>query len=53
VDFLNRAVGWFRFFAEVLVRGIPGRTKARQLEDEYIEVYHQKHGRNPRGNADK
>jgi hypothetical protein len=52
VDFLNRAVGWFRFFAEVLVRGIPGRTKARQLEDEYIEVYHQKHGRNPRGNAE-
>lgn len=48
VDFLNRAVGWFRFFAEVLVHGIPGRTKARQLEDEYIEAYHQKHGRNPR-----
>mgnify|MGYP006275707003 FL=1 len=50
--FLNRAVGWFRFFAEVLVHGIPGRTKARQLEDEYIEAYHQKHGRNPRGNAE-
>lgn len=52
VDFLNRAVGWFRFFAEVLVRGIPGRIKARQLEDEYIEAYHQKHGRNPKGNAE-
>ncbi len=53
VDFLNRAVGWFRFFAEVLVRGISGRTKARQLEDEYIEAYREKHGRYPRGNAEK
>lgn len=53
VDFLNRAVGWFRFFGEVLVRGIQGRTKARQLEDKFIEAYREKLERNPRGNAEK
>ncbi len=52
VDYLNRAVGWFRFFAQILVRGIKGRPKARQLEDEHIYAYKEKHGRNLRGNVD-
>ena len=51
-DFLNRAVGWFRYYAEVLIDKITGRAKAREIEDEYIEAYHKKHGRNPRGNID-
>lgn len=53
VDYLNRAVGWLRFFAEILIFGIRGRPKARQLEDEHIKAYKDKHGQNPRGNVDK
>ncbi len=52
VDYLNRAVGWLRFFAEILIRGIKGRPKARAMEDEYINACKEKHGRNPRGNVD-
>ena len=51
-DFLNRAVGWFRYYAEVLINKIAGRAQAREIEDEYIEAYNKKHGRNPRGNID-
>lgn len=53
VDYLNRAVGWIRYFAEVLLRGIIGKAKARQLEDDYIDVYRETHGHNPRGNVNK
>lgn len=50
VDYLNRAVGWLRFFAEILIRGIAGRKKALKIEDEHIDAYRERHGRNPRGN---
>ncbi|MBK7936111.1 MAG: hypothetical protein IPJ82_03140 [Lewinellaceae bacterium] len=50
IDYLNRAVGWMRYSAEILQRNVPGRAKARQLEDEYIAVYEEKHARTPRGN---
>lgn len=53
VDYLNRAVGWIRYFAEVLLRGIIGKAKARQLEDDYIDAYREQHGQNPRGNVHK
>ena len=53
VDYLNRAVGWFRFVGKILIRGILGRPKARQIEDEHIDAYREKHGRNPRGNVKK
>lgn len=53
VDYLNRAVGWLRYFAEILIQGIIGNAKARQIEDEYIDAYRKKHGRNPRGNVKK
>lgn len=53
VDYLNRAVGWIRYFAEVLIRGIIGNARARQIEDEHIDAYQEKHGRNPRGNVKK
>jgi URI fold toxin 2 len=52
VDYLNRAVGWFRFSGEVLIRDIDGRAKAIEIEDAYINAYKKKHGRNPRGNLD-
>jgi hypothetical protein len=53
VDYLNRAVGWLRFIGEILIHGIVGRAKARQMEDEHIDAYREKHGRNPRGNVKK
>lgn len=53
VDYLNRAVGWLRYFATILIRGIMGKSKARQIEDEHIEAYREEHGRYPRGNAKK
>lgn len=53
VDYLNRAVGWLRFFAKILIQGIFGKEKARGLEDEHVDEYREKHGRNPRGNVSK
>ena len=53
VDFLNRAVGWLRYFARILLTAIPGRKRAEEIESKYIEEYKNVHGRNPRGNVDK
>lgn len=49
-EFFNRIVGYFRFFATVLLAGIAGRRQARQIEDDHIEAYRQKHGKFPEGN---
>lgn len=48
--FLNRAVRWDRFVAYVLVALIPGRRKARQIEDDYVEKYLAEKGHYPPGN---
>lgn len=53
VIYLNSAVGWLRYFAEILLRGIAGKAKADEIEDEYINTYYEHHGRNPRGNKEK
>lgn len=50
VSLFNTVVNWTRFFARVLLSGIPGRKKARELEDQFIEDYTKKHGKRPRGN---
>ena len=50
INYLNAAVGIIRYVGEILIKGIIGRRKARQLEDEYIETYERKKGRKPRGN---
>lgn len=50
VNLFNLIAGWARFFAEIILRNIPGRRRARQIEDKYIERYRQEHGRKPRGN---
>lgn len=50
VNLYNIVAGWARFFAEILLRNIAGRRKARKLEDQYIKEYQEKHGRKPRGN---
>lgn len=51
VKLFNKVVNWARFFAKVLVTGIPGRKKAEELERTYIEKYEEEHGRPPRGNS--
>ena len=50
VDYLNRAVGWSRYFATVLIRDIDGREKALDIETHHIDNYRLEFGRNPRGN---
>ena len=39
VSYLNSAVGWLRYFAEILLRGIAGKAQAEEIEDEYIAAY--------------
>ena len=53
VDYLNRAVGWIRYVAKVIIRGIVGKRNARKIEDDYIDAYREEHGQNPRGNVRK
>lgn len=48
--FLNKAVRWARFIVHVLVTGIQGRRKARQMEDDYVEKYLAEKGHFPVGN---
>ena len=53
VSLFNAVVDWIRFFARILITGIPGNKKARELEDKHLEEYKEKHGRYPRGNRDR
>lgn len=46
----NRVVGFIRFTGRVLIWMIPGRLKARRLEDDLVDKYTEKHGGQPRGN---
>lgn len=50
VNFLNRAVGWIRFIARVILKTIPGRQKALEIEDEHVAEFEAKNGHRPRGN---
>lgn len=50
VNLFNRVVGWARFFANILLTGIPGRRQAEEWENEYIENYHRQYGHKPPGN---
>lgn len=50
VNFVNIFVGWARFFARIVLKGIPRRKKAEEIETTYIEAYRKKHGAKPRGN---
>lgn len=53
VNFLNRAVGWIRFVANVLLKAIPGRAKALEIEEEHVNEFEAEHGYRPRGNPPK
>lgn len=50
VSLFNKVVGWSRFFARILLTGIPGRERAQEIENEYIERYRKEHGYKPPGN---
>jgi hypothetical protein len=46
----NRIVEVTRFFGRILLRNIPGRAKALEIEDVYVDAYVEKNGRRPIGN---
>jgi hypothetical protein len=50
LDFLNRVVGSQRFVGNILHKCIPGRTRAKEIEDAFIDLYFDEHGKKPRGN---
>ena len=50
VSLFNKVVGWSRFFAKVILKGIAGRVKAEEIEDDYIEAHLKKYGKKPPGN---
>jgi hypothetical protein len=50
LQMMNRIVGFLRFIGRILLTSIPGRRKARAIEDEHIQAYREQHGSNPRGN---
>jgi hypothetical protein len=50
LDLLNLGANWLRYFAQIIMTNIPGRKKAKEIEDAHIEDYRLMHGRKPRGN---
>ena len=50
VSLFNRVVGFVRFVGKILIRGIIGRRKADEIEEEHIQNYEAQYGRKPRGN---
>ena len=50
LDLGNTFVGWLRFVGRILIKNIPGRAKADEIEKHYIEQYRKRNGRRPRGN---
>jgi hypothetical protein len=50
VNALNRIDKWVRFFARIIIRDIPGKRAARELEKQYIRDYTDRNGERPRGN---
>jgi len=46
----NRIAGWARFFAVILLTGIPGRKRAEEIEDEFLQAYQKKNAQKPPGN---
>ncbi len=50
LSLMNTIAGLVRYFANILLRDIPGKREASKIEDEHIEAYRQKFGHPPRGN---
>ncbi|MCW5923788.1 MAG: hypothetical protein KIS77_15690 [Saprospiraceae bacterium] len=39
VDLFNRIAGFPRFYAKILLREIPGRRQAREIERQHIQAF--------------
>lgn len=50
INLYNVVAGFIRFFARILIKGIPSRKEAIDKEKEHIQNYKEEHGRKPRGN---
>ena len=50
VNLFNAIVGVVRFFGKILIKGIKGRKKAEEIENEHIDAYEKKYSRKPRAN---
>jgi len=46
----NRVAKENRFIAKIIVKNIPGRIRAKEIEANCVATYKKKHGSNPRGN---
>ncbi|MEM1121680.1 MAG: hypothetical protein AAGJ18_14610 [Bacteroidota bacterium] len=50
LNLFNAVVGWARFYGRIILKGIKGRKKAEEIEDDYIKEYEKRNGRKPRAN---
>ncbi|MEM6320593.1 MAG: hypothetical protein AAF960_23190 [Bacteroidota bacterium] len=50
VNYLNLVVGYIRFVGKIILRNIPRRKKAKDIEDDFIDNYIEQNGVRPRGN---
>lgn len=50
VDLFNIVANFVRFVGRIVLSDIPGRAKAEEIENEYIDCYEKELGRRPRGN---
>ena len=50
VNLFNNIVGWVRFVARIIIKGINGKKRAEEIEKEHVEAYLKKYGKKPRGN---
>ncbi len=49
---LNLGANWIRYFARIILKNIPGRRKAKEIERQHILDYEKENGQKPRGNLD-
>ena len=50
INFLNLAVDWQRYFGVILIRNIPNRLLAIEIEAQHINAHKAKFGQKPKGN---
>ena len=50
LNLYNVVAGFVRFFARILIRNIPNRIEALDLEEQHIDAHEKKFGKKPRGN---
>ena len=50
INFLNLVVDWQRYFGIILIRNIPNRLLALEIEDQHINAHKTKFGQKPKGN---